>query len=231
MAKSRSAKRLPKTGDDLTHVKSRTYGDHVRAKRGTYKKAKVNKAFKEEIKNVTHANVPAKIFNDAIEPYRRNFQGGQLWQRLVSLFRTQLTEDGSFDFGRIEKLEIHADYPLDRLLQVQATIKSASKNSILRVILEYNNPPDFSKTKYIDAYQLTVIGLFPDLKKKKARAVAVKSKLLDLTGPVVPFSAQLRIPATSKSFVVCLKIEGCMKGVVNDIRTTIGLCVVGAGTI
>lgn len=231
MAKSDSIIKLQGTIAGLTFVRSRTYGDHVRAKRGTYKSARVNEALQQESKTLLRANVPAKIFKDAIDPYRGELTGGMLWQRLVSMFRKQLKENGACDFAKMERFEIHADYPFERFLYVQPAIKFEKKKSMLRVDLKYDSHPRFAKAKSVSGYRLTVIGIFPDLKKKNARTVAVTSKVIALTGAIAPLETRLDVPSRAKVFVVCVKIEGCINGVVNDSRSTMGLCVVGSGMI
>ena len=47
MAKVISLINLKGTVGDYTFVKNARYGDHIRAKRGTHKKAELNDAFKE----------------------------------------------------------------------------------------------------------------------------------------------------------------------------------------
>ena len=59
MAKANSLITLRGTHDGITFVKSPTYGDHVRAARGTHKKAKVNAAFKAQ--SSTHFLVCVRV--------------------------------------------------------------------------------------------------------------------------------------------------------------------------
>jgi len=230
MAKSDSILALQGTIAGLTFVRSRAYGDHVRAKRGTYKKAEVNEALRQESKALLNANIPAKIFKDAIDPYRNNIRGGTLWQKLVSMFRKQLKNLGSIDFGKIERFDIHADYPFDRFLYLQPTIKLEKKKTRLDVHAEYDHHPRF-KVKSINGYRLTVIGIFPDLKKKTSKTLAVESSVLKLTGVIDPLHVQLEIPPKAKSFIVCIRIEGCIGNVVSNSKTTNGLSVFGSGMI
>lgn len=231
MAKSKSVINLQGTFGGITFVKSPTYGDHVRAARGTHKKADVNEAFKKESKKLQRANIPAKIFNDAIEPYRDNLKGGFLWPHLVSMFWKQLRDHGAFDFSNIEPFEIHTEYPFERFLSVQSKIRFDQKKSVLHVNISYDRHPRFNKSSFIDGYRLSVIGIFPDLKKETAKSEVVNSPISRLTGEVTPLHMQLVVPPKAKSFIVCLKIEGCMKEVVNDTAATTGLRVIRAGAI
>lgn len=230
MAKSDSIIKLQGTIAGLTFVRSRAYGDHVRSKRGTYKRADVNEALKQESKTLVSANVPAKIFKNAIDPYRSNIMGGTLWQRLVSMFRKQLKDFGSIDFAKIERFEVHADYPFDRFLLLQPTITFEKKNYILHVNMEYDHHPKF-KVKDIDGYRFTVITIFPDLEKKTAKTVAVQSNVIGLSKNISPLQLQLKVPAKAKSFIVCVRIEGYVRDEVSSTRTTNGLCVFGSGVI
>jgi hypothetical protein len=145
MAKSDSVINLRGTFGGITFVKSPTYGDHIRAARGTHKKAQVNDAFKKASARLLSANIPAKIIKDAIDPYRSDLMGGLLWQRLVSMFRKQLMNHGAFDFSNIEPFEIHADYPLERFLTLQPSITFDRKKYVLQVDIRYDRHPKFPR--------------------------------------------------------------------------------------
>lgn len=229
MAKASSIIKLQGTIAGLTFVRSRAYGDHVRAKRGTYKKADVNDVLKQESKILLRANVPAKIFKDAIDPYLGQFKTGMLWQRLVSVFRKQLKTQGAIDFGQMERFEIWPDYPLSKFMNVQSAIAFKKEKSLLQVDIAYDGHPAFRKVKSINGYKFTVIGIFPSLKKKTAVTVDAVSEVIAMEGPVAPVRVKLSVPSKSKVFAVCLKIEGCIDGEVSNTRMTEAMCVVGAG--
>lgn len=231
MAKSDSVISLQGTFGEITFVKSRTYRNHVRMRRGTYKKAVVNAAFKASSKKLIAANIPAKIINDAVKQYRSGLEGGSLWSDLRSTFRKQLKEDGAVNFSKMDPFEIHTKYTFDRFLSLQPEIAVDKKRSILKVRIEYNRHPTFRKASYIDGYQLTVVGIFPDLKKKSARTAEAQSEIRPLKGKVDAFDAQLTIPPKAKSFLVCVKMEGYMKGKVPASGVTKGMRVFEAGEI
>jgi hypothetical protein len=232
MAKSNSPFKLQGTIGETTFVRSSTYGDHVRAKRGTYKTATINDALKRESNILLNANIPAKLIKDAIDPYRSDvMKGGSLWPRLVSLFRKQFKETGTFDFSKLDRFEIHADHPFARLLHVEPKITVDQKKSILHVDINYVNHPNFRKVKDVDGYQLTVIVIFPNLKKNNAETDASTSKIFPLSDKVVPFQTKLTIPEKARTFVVCVGIESCVRGKVNHFRATSGLTVISTGQI
>ena len=231
MAKTKSVIAFQGTFDNITYVTSKVYGNHIRAARGTHKKATVNDAFKEESKRLLHANIPAKILKDAIEPYRDEVKGGLLWQRLVSMFKRQISDHGSFDFSKLKPFEVHANYPLERFMSVQTKVKPDREQSTLNVTVSYNTHPRFERSSFIDGYMLSVIIIFPYVKGRTAKIVAVHSKVIALTGEVPPLQVKLDIPPRAKTYILCVKLDGCMKGKVNDTPSTKGLRVVGAGLV
>jgi hypothetical protein len=222
MAKSNAVFKFQGTLAGLTFVSSVAYGDHIRAKRGTHKDATLNQAMKRSSKKLKEANVPAKIFKDAIEPYRDCLRDGTLWQRLLSCFRKQQKEQGAPDFQALKGLDIHARYPLGRFFEIHPTIRINSKKARLEVDFHYNAPA-FKKSKNIDGYKLTVIGIFPDLKKRSAKTVSVASGIIQLKDGITEFHAGLNIPGRAKTCVVCVKIEGCTQQETANTQATQGL--------
>jgi hypothetical protein len=229
MAKSQSLIKLQGTIGALTFVNSSAYGEHVRARRGTYKPALVNASLKREGKMIVMANIPAKIFKDAIDPYRAPFLGGTLWSRLVSFFRKQLKTEGKFDFSKLKHFEIQERYPLDSFINVHSTVSANKKTAKLKVEVRYDHHPKFKKVKNIDGYVLTVIGIFPDLKKKTAQTSSVASKVFRITGPLSRFLAELNLPPKTKEYIVCLKLEAYIRDKPSNTYTTMALCVIDSG--
>jgi|SRR5688500_7380349 len=231
MGKVISLINLQGTVGDYTFVKSRRYGDHIRAKRGTHKKAKLNKSFKEQIKKIPGANLHAKIFKDAINPYRRKWEDGTMWNRLISMFMKQFDVHGAFDFSKLEPFEIHDHYTLEKLINMESEIGPDKKRSRLHVNLSYVMHPVFRKKSLRDGYQLGVIGVFPDLKKKSAKVVSEYSNVISLSGKVEPFNIELPIPQGAKTFLVCVSIHGCSKGKPDGPMTTKGMRMIQAGEL
>lgn len=232
MAKSDSLINLRGTFGGLTFVKSRTYGDHVRAKRGTHKKAEVNSALKSESKLLLKANVPAKILKDAISPYLGNLANGTLWPRLVSVMNRQLKTHGKFDFGYLNPFEFNTDYPFERFLGHKPQITLKKKERLLHVSIVNGQHPVFKRARYVDGYRLTAIGIFPDMKKKSAEIGMTESSVIALKGALpFPISLQLNVPARATRWVICLKIEGCEGDKVCNSHVTEGMRIVAAGAI
>lgn len=230
MAKVISSNDLRGTFGDFTFVKSLKYGNHIRAKRGTHKKAKLNKSFKLQIKKLPGANLHAKIFKDAIDPFRAHFKDWTMWSRLVKLFMEHFDVHGKFDFTRMEPFEIHHLHTFNSLIKTDPEISIDKKKSVINVSLPHDIPR-FKKSAPIDGYQYSVIGVFPDLKKKAAKTVAEYSAVTKRGETISPLPIQLPIPRGAKSFLVCVRIDGCRKGKVDSPLTATGMRMVGAGAI
>jgi hypothetical protein len=150
---------------------------------------------------------------------------------MASVFRRQLKATGSIDFSRLLSFEIHRKYRFDRFMGLSPKITVDKKTSVLNVNLTYGQHPTFKKSRYIDGYQLTLIGVFPDLENRTASTVAVQTPIMGLGGQAPPLSMELAIPPGAETFLVCLKIEGCMKGKVNRTAATKGMRMMVAGVV
>lgn len=231
MAKSDSLIKLQGTLAGLTFVKSLAYGEHVRAKRGTYKKAEVNASFKRESKRLQRTNVPAKIFKDAITPHLSHLANGELWPRLLSVIHKQLKTQGTFDFSYFAPFEINADYTFERFLQEEPKIRFEKRKRTLHIGINYKKHPVFKRAAYVDGYRLTAIAIFPNLKKKSAETVVAESEVIRLKGAVPSLSLQLKVPLTAIRWVVCIRIEGYSGDEVCNTPVTKGMRIAEAGVI
>ena len=230
MAKSKSRISLADVPPGMTLVRSRAYGDHVRAKRGTYKKARLNPALKKGALLVGEANAAAKLFKDAVDPYRKGLIDKSLWPSLLSMFRRQQTKNGTIDFSQLKPFEFHARYTLQKLLPVRVVTSYDDQNQLFRAVIKYEGLPHFGKSR-VNGYKLSAIVLFPDLKKKTVKIVVEESAILSRQEAQPPFEVSVSVPARAKCFVLCLRIDGCSNGKVYHTIATKGMGVVAAGVI
>ena len=231
MAKADSLITLRGTHDGITFVKSPTYGDHVRAARGTHKKAKVNAAFKAQSKTLVKANVPAQILRNAINLYRKDFHYGQLWQDLVSLTKDVLEKNGKFDFADLKPFEIHPEHPLTEIVILETATKVNAAKSKLEVTLSSRTPPTFEDSLPLEGYRLSVIMIYPNLKKRSAKTDAVESSVIALTEKIGPLTIELSVPKGSTHFLVCVRVDGWEQGTVCSALSAKGMRVVAVGRI
>lgn len=206
MARSKSILSLQGTFQGMTHVDSKTYGQHIRAARGTHKIARVNDTLKAVGEQLITANTPAKLIKDAIDPYRHDFYGGQMWQRLVSLFKKQLKTRGRFDFSELRNFEIYKEYPLSRFSIFQTNTLFDANSSLLTVTLNYHKPV-FKKVEYLTGYRISVIGLYP-IGDKVLTEIARSLVIARSEDHVETSVLTVPVPHEAREVLVCIKFEG-----------------------
>lgn len=231
MAKVNSLVTLQGTHGGITFVKSPTYGDHVRAARGTHKKAKVNAAFEKQGQKLVKANVPARILKIAIDPYRQDFRYGQLWQDLVSMTNEALGEDGNFDFANLKPFDLHRKHKLDRVLNLETDAVVDAARSTLQVTLSCKKPPTFDESLPLEGYRLRVIVIFPYLEKHTAKTDAVESSIIGLTETVGPLGIEFSIPKGATRFLVCVRVDGIEQGRLCGALSATGMRMVEVGKV
>lgn len=212
-----------------THVQSKRYGEHVRAPRGTYKKAKMNKKCVAVRKQVHKSNRPAQQIHGTLRPYSVNFKDGGFWARLVSVFHEYYNTHRKFDFKVIENMEVHEDYRLEQYLNLRVSVSGEA--SRLQVTLTYGCHPVFERAHYINGYCFTVIAIYPDLRKKAALVESMLSPVISMKGEETEQSFALPLPKTAKEFVVCVKLEGTEDGRVVPGYPTKGMRIVKVGKV
>lgn len=229
MAKSKRRISLRDVPPGMTRVRT-SQGDHLRAKRGTYKKAKLNRALKKGTVFVVEANAAAKLFKDAIHPYRSGLVDQTLWSRLLSVFLRQQNKLGTIDFGQLKPLELHTRYTLHKILPVRVVTTYDSHARMLQSVMAYEGRPNFD-SKHIDGYKLTAVILFPDIKKKTIQTEVEDSGILRLEDKAPSFDVQFPVPTGAKWFVLCVRIDGYSQKKKYHTIATKGMQVVDSGTI
>ncbi|BAV05616.1 hypothetical protein SAMN05421788_108239 [Filimonas lacunae] len=236
MAKNNTLLKFKGNLGDVTFVESKAYDPHVRSKRGTFKPALLNDAMKASGETLAAGNKPAKMIFDVLAPYRIDFAGGPLWQKLVSLFKKQLSSQGSINLTSLTGFEIHPDYPLRRfMLPVVELNREADQ---VHVTVRYSVWPNFKKQPYIDGFRLQVIIVFPDMEQYTATSVSEWTDIISLPDKrlitetpieagVVHFKYQ---PGFDKDALVCIKLEGCEKGMGLKPAVNKGMAIVRVGS-
>src|SRR5260221_8177172 len=140
----------------VTTVNSLAYGQHIRKARTKFT---LSKEMKESSAVMKQANVYAKVFKDAIDPYRRDFRDGMLWQRLVSLFKMQLQEKGKADFSPLQGHELNKMHSLSWIISAKAAVTQTDRTLNVNITSRHTQDPTNGRA---DGYQQTLIVLFVD---------------------------------------------------------------------
>lgn len=213
-------------------VKSKAYGIHERAPRGSKSKAVLNRAMKAHGKRLRESTMPAKLIMDALNPFRENFKGGMLWQRLVKHFAAQAKKGDAYSVRGIGEWDLNVRYLTSRIMTVIVKITPEDDFSNLHVEVNYTFSTRFLERKSnITAFRVTLIFLYPDFIKHKIKRVpfVLPDKLLSdsaLYSFIVP------VPGKASSYLCCFKAEACKNGELqqNTGNAGIVMCLIASGT-
>jgi hypothetical protein len=227
-AKRKSSK---KTADKVV-VKSKAYGVHERAARGSKSRAIVNPAMKAHGRRLRKSNIPAKLILDALQPFRENFKGGMLWQRLVKHFAAQAKEGKAYSVAGIENWDLNAQYLTSRLMTARVKITPTDDFSNLEVGVDYVFSNRFlQRKKDITAFRITLIFLFPDFKNNEIITIPfiLPDKLLTDSAR---YEFIVQVPRRANSYLACFKAEPCANGELyqNSSNIDIAMCLIASGT-
>lgn len=210
-------------------VESRTYKGHWRAKRGSKTAAKLNTALQKSTEDLKIANKAAQLIKASLDPFRRNFMGGQLWQVLVKKFRQQIQKGEEFHTRDLKNLEIWVRYPLSRF--GASFIPEVEMNtSSLRVTLKRYHHPDFKRT-FTDSYRISMLAIFPDFIKMGAHDEGCIADVVYMQNAVENMVFNFPIPEDAIHYLIILKVEGTTKGVISDNVTIKAMQIIDAGRL
>jgi hypothetical protein len=213
-------------------VKSKAYGEHERAPRGSKSNAVLNKAMKAHGKRLRESTAPAKLIMDAIQPFRENFKGGMIWQKLVKHFAAQAKKGEAYSVAGIANWDFNTQYLTSRIMGVNEKIKPDDEFSTLEVSLNYELSKRFLERKSdITAFRITLIFLFPDFKNNRVKTIPfiLPDKLLSDNSL---YSFIVEVPRRAKSYLCCFKAEPCKNGEIqqNSKNINIAMCLLASGT-
>ena len=212
-------------------VNSKAYGRHERAPRGSKSRAVLNAAMKAHGRRLRKSNTPAKLIMDALQPFRENFKGGMLWQKLVSNFAAQAKAGDAYSVAGIENWDLNDRYLTSRLMTTRVKITPNDYFSNLEVSVNYSFSNRFlERKKDITAFRITMIFMFPDFKKNKIKTIpfVLPDKLLSDSALHVFI---VDVPARANSYLVCFKAEACSNGVLNQNSPNVdkAMCLIASG--
>ncbi len=227
-----SKKKTRKNPAEKVVVKSKAYGKHERAPRGSKSKAVLNLAMKAHGRRLRKSNIPAKLIMDALQPFRENFKGGMIWQRLVKHFAGQAKRGDPYSVTGINDWDLNLQYLTSRLMTVSVEIEPEDDFSNLAIEVNYSFSNRFLERKSdITAFRVTLIFLFPDFRKNKIKTIPIvlPDKLLSDSAL---YSFIVEQPRGANSYLCCFKAEACRNGELYQNSVNVGkvMCLIASGT-
>lgn len=214
---------------DSVYVNSRTYGAHWRAKRGSKTTASLNSSLQKSTVDMEIANKAARLIKSYLDPFRYNFMGGLIWQKLVKEFKQQAKEGKTFHTENFNRMDIWDLYPMDRF-RTYINYHCQVNLPQLAVTLSPNRHPDF-KRKFTDSYRVSMLAIFSDFERMEAWDEGCISDTCFFKDTVQPISFSFPIPEDAKHYLLVVKVEGAEKGKLSDNHTIKSMQIIGGGRI
>jgi hypothetical protein len=219
---------LSGTLDNLTFVNSKAYGPHLRRKRGTKKKAVLNKAMVESKKRLLQVNQIASLIFKSISNEHKD---GKLWPRLLSKLRLQLRDYNFNDVSCLFRMECHTKRTLEKMLLHLLDVKvEALTKRQMKINLDLPDTPLYDK-KYLKEFQISMHVLYPDFEGIKLKKEVACSDVLQKNNCPKTFSFVVPVPAKATEYAVFMKVTECEDGIALNYPQSTGMRCVAVGTI
>lgn len=189
----------------VTRVNSKTWGDHLRAARGTYKKAELNDAFKRSGAQTPIANLLAKTIKDLYLPHMHDFKDGRMWSRLVSIFKLQLFSE-EHDPSKLEGFEFNKSAPLRHLIHwKEEGVEASLGNNALHLAI---TTQCVSKLTMTESYRQTLVVTFYTLSLEGIGTAVADSAIVPRDANAwFDHRASFDVPDLASLAIVALKCE------------------------
>ncbi len=114
MAKKKAAQKKTLLPHKEVTVKSRAYGEHTRAARGSKVPLSINKVLQENVKKTAAINNTAKRVHDLLKHCGEHFKEAMLWQVMLGNMRKAASMDVVDLLTTLKGMELNSTYPLSR---------------------------------------------------------------------------------------------------------------------
>lgn len=222
MSKIKSADKRKHNTDGLVLVKSRTYGEHYRAARGTKKTAILNVSLSAQAEKTSVINKAAKAVYDALIFYSEGFREGQLWQAMLS--RMRKANNISFEnlLLSLKRLELNSRYPIKRFGNIPLFTVD-NKKKVLNVQMKLFMPPHLNNG---NCYQYTLVVLMLNSKGVCLQHSVATTEWINKNEKLNTFDFSFEKPARAKYFLFCLELKGGVNGVATNTLASRGIVIV-----
>jgi hypothetical protein len=199
--------RLQGTIAGITHVNSRTYGDHPRLPRGTHKKARLNESLRKNAEAAPQVSQTASPLHRQIKACYGSFVPGSLWQRMTSrMFKASFTSLQHLSVY-LKGVEINERYALSRLLAAQPVIKASCTKKKLRIDMEMQGHCVFPKAVKEDGYYYELTLLWLNDKAGRCEPAVLETEWLKAKDPLPRYELVFEKPAWAGHYVLLLRVQ------------------------
>lgn len=191
---------------DKVLVRSKTYGNHLRAPRGSKTEIRLNDVLDTNCKKAPDVSGTGKPVIRYLKMREPGFTGRRLWQEMMRrMFRS-----GSVDvlvlLQSLRKLEVNPSYPLQMLTKLpQFEYRQKGKQHVVEMTLL--SQPVFNKVE-ADSYYYEVHLLWLDSRCEQYEGEMQETVWLSPDNDLPVFDFYFKQPAWARTAVVLLKLCG-----------------------
>ncbi len=193
----------------LVFVHSTKYDKHVRAARGTFKKAPCNKVLRKNASVTALLNAAVSPVYHFFKSYYSPFMTGQVWPELLRCVRRSEKTDLLSLMMTIEGLELNERYTFAKLVtNVDVTVTSHMQK--ISVDIGAKTHPVF-KSAGVNSYYYDIVILFPG---EKGRLVtdSISTEWVSVHDEVPFYELVFKKPAKSSCYLLLVKVQGGYNG-------------------
>ena len=228
MAKKKAHSNKKLMPEKKVTVKSRAYGIHTRAARGSKTPVKLNDSFAEYNARTTAVNAVAKRVHDLLKVCSAGFKEKMLWQAMLSLMRKAMTDDVTKLLPALNGMELNPKYPLQRFARPFLLPVENREGKLVVRLKDIMRPRVKSKdTQY--GYELFLLLLG----KKTAADTIIQASTgwmgIEVASGEMVFTYTL--PEKMKHYVLCLHFMTGNDGEATSTLASRGMRVAGAGKL
>jgi hypothetical protein len=209
MAFHKKGKRPPNPdSENFVWVMTRE-GGYWKRKRGTIKKAKLNRAFKES-SNLMKLSAPAASrLLLKLKPYMNGLHTGRLHSRMSGRLRKDLRETGKLNLGCLKGLDLQQEHPLEKLLEAEVKIQQTEHELIVTVPIAEHTVKRINTL--VTDYYFVLILLYGDADKENGlRTESIDSDVYE-PGKQYDNDCRLAMVLPEKEWIALLKVN-CIEG-------------------
>ena len=224
MTKKPSKKTTPET----VEVKSRAYGYHTRAARGSIKPVTLNDVLLKNSKRVAIINPLAREVHSMLKVSAGFFKESMFWQKMLSCMYAVNTITPIALLSSLIGTELNSRYPLIRFGNMHS-IETILKGKYMTVYLSNNTGLYFQKA--YDAYRYDMILMFFTNKGVGVAQDMKTSEWFKMNEATGKIEFEFNIPKASAYYLVCLRLHMGKNEKVIDNLASQGMCIMKTGIL
>jgi hypothetical protein len=215
--------------DGVTCVDSQRYEKHIRAARGTHKKAKLNSVFQS---NNIKAKKVAQFASPLLKQFKRferGFAGGDLWSRINGRMLKAKSTSINDLMESLNGLDMHERYPLSGVFPTMPTVDVSSDGAELSIDITFLSTPEFPTEPQATELLCKVTVLLYDTKNWISENGQIE--WMPMEKVLQTHQMKFRKPNGTKYYLVVMGLRGGIDGRAIELFTATAYRVMGWGKV